>query len=95
MDLPARDIKDIAARNARPGGTGQALATIVALLTVRRDSRTPLVSRATLLADCDIRRITELLEVIAAGMMSALPDNGQDILQTLGLLAATWEAGTE
>ena len=46
-----------------------------------------------MLDGCDPAVVAEVLEVIAAGMMAAFPDGGEDMLQRLGLLALEWQSG--
>jgi hypothetical protein len=96
MGLPAcRADEDVAGDSAGLVPLGVPLATAAALLTARSVTVSP-VSRAAVLngADpADPAAVMEVLEVITAAMLRALPDGGEDLLQRLGLLAADWQYG--
>lgn len=80
-------------KSVRPGGMGPALAAAVALLSLRRFAPLPQVSRAAMLDGCDPAEVAEVLEVISGAALSALPDGGEALLQSLGLLALHWQFG--
>jgi hypothetical protein len=79
--------------SVRPNGVGPALATAVALLTLRRPAVSTQPSRATVLDGADPEDVAEVLETMVLALLTLFPDGGEELLQRLGLLAAGWQYG--
>jgi hypothetical protein len=81
--------------SVRPNGVGPALATAVALLTLRRLAVSTQPSRAAVLDGADPADVAEVLETMVLALLTVFPDDGEELLQRLGVLAAGWRYGCD
>ena len=72
--------------------TAPSLRATVALLTRQATGAEPLVSRSAVLEDADTAAVSVVLETVCAALLTALPDDGAQLLKRLGEAAVQWES---